>query len=66
MSLTSAPYRHMSYNFGEIPRQDLLELLGTTAIKDEQARLLRDGMEILVGYLAAARDGWEDDDGKIH
>ena len=52
--------------FGDIPRQDLLELLGAMEINDEQARLLRDGMEILVGYLASVREGWKDDDGKIH
>jgi hypothetical protein len=52
--------------FGEIPRQDLLELAGATEINDEQARMLRDGMEVLVGYLASAREGWEEDDGPLH
>src|SRR5262245_23369807 len=37
--------------FAEIPRQDLLELAGATEVTDEQARMLRDGMELLVGYL---------------
>ena len=52
--------------FGEIPGQDFLALLGTTKISDNQARLLREGMEVLVGYLASVRDGWEDEDAPIH
>src|SRR5262245_37765121 len=35
--------------FGEMPRQTLLELLGGTEINDSQTRLLRDGMGLLVG-----------------
>ena len=38
--------------FGDIPRSDLLGLLGVTEISEEQAKLLRDGMQALVGYLA--------------
>ena len=52
--------------FGEIPGQDMLGLLGTTEINDDQARILREGMEVLVGYLASVRDGWEDEDAPIH
>ncbi len=52
--------------FGEIPRPDLLELAGATELNDDQARLVRDGMELLVGYLASVRDGLEDEDGPIH
>ena len=52
--------------FGEIPTQDLLELAGATEVNDEQARMLRDGMELLVGYLGSAREGWEDEDAPIH
>jgi hypothetical protein len=52
--------------FGETPRQDPLDLVGATEIKDDQARLLRDGMELFVGYLASVRDGWENDDAPIH
>jgi hypothetical protein len=37
-----------------------------TEIKDNVARLLRDGMELLVGYLASVRDGWEDEDAPVH
>jgi hypothetical protein len=52
--------------FGEIPGQDLLALLGVTEISDEQARILREGMEVLVGYLASVRDGREGEDAPIH
>ena len=51
---------------GEIPGQDFLALLGTTRPSDDQARLLKEGMEVLVGYLASVRDGWEDEDAAIH
>jgi len=44
----------------------MLGLLGTTEINDDQARILREGMEVLVGYLASVRDGWEDEDAPIH
>ncbi len=47
--------------FGEIPGQDFLGLLGTTEISEDQARISREGMEVLVGYLAS-RNGWEDED----
>jgi hypothetical protein len=43
-----------------------LPLLGTTEINDNQARVLREGMEVLVGYLASVRDGWEDENKPIH
>jgi hypothetical protein len=52
--------------FGEIPGQDFLALIGTTKISDDQARLLREGMEVLVGYLASVRDGWDHEDAPIH
>jgi len=52
--------------FGMIPGQDLLGLLGTTKISDDQARMLREGMEVLVGHLASVRDGWGDEDAPIH
>ena len=52
--------------FGTIPGQDLLGLLGTTEISEDQARILREGMEVLVGYLASVRDGWEDETAPIH
>jgi hypothetical protein len=52
--------------FGEIPGQDLLALLGVAEISDNQARILREGMEVLVGYLASVRDRWEGEDAPIH
>jgi hypothetical protein len=39
--------------------------LGTTEISDDQARILREGMEVLVGYLPSVRDGSEDE-GLMH
>ena len=63
LALHVAEYRS---RFGEIPRQDLLKLLGVTEISDDHARMLRDGMELLVGYLASVRDGWEDEEGPVH
>jgi hypothetical protein len=51
---------------GEIPGQDLLGLLGTTEISNDQARISRERMEVLVGYLASVRDGWEDDGALVH
>lgn len=63
LALHLADDRH---RFGESPGQDLLELIGVTEIKDEQSSLLREGMEVLVGYLASVRDGWEEGDALIH
>ena len=63
LALHLADYRT---RFGEIPRQDLLELVGATELTDEHARLLKDGMQLLVGYLASVREGWEDEDAPIH
>jgi hypothetical protein len=36
--------------FGQITGQDLLDLLGTTEISDDQARILREGMEVFLGH----------------
>jgi hypothetical protein len=63
LALNLADYR---FRFGDIPRQDVLDLLGATEITDDQARLLRDGMELLVGYLATVREGLKDDDSPVH
>jgi len=52
--------------YGEIPRPDLLEFAGATELNDQQARLVRDGMELLVGYLASIRDGGEDEHRPVH
>jgi hypothetical protein len=48
--------------FGDTPRSDLLKLLGATEITEEQAKLLRDGMQTLVGYLALVLDDDQADD----
>jgi len=48
---------HYAQRHGDIPAPNLLELLGVVELTDQQTTLLRDGMEILVGYLGSARDG---------
>jgi hypothetical protein len=48
---------HYQGKFGEIPLEDTLALLGTTEPNDDQAVLLRDGMEILVGLLGGVLSG---------
>ena len=63
LALHVADYR---LRFGEIPSQRLLALIGVTEISDDQARMLREGMEVLVGYLASVRDGGEDEDAPVH
>ena len=58
---------HYQSRFGDIPRSDLLRLLGVTETSEEQAKLLRDGMQTLVGWLALILDFNEtDDDGVVH
>ena len=52
--------------FGQIPRPELLELAGATELNNQQARLVHDRMELLVGYLASVREGWADGDAPIH
>lgn len=52
--------------FGQIPRPDLLELASATELNDQQTRLVRDGMELLVGYLTSVRDGRGDADEPLH
>ena len=59
LALHLADYRT---RFGHIPQQDLLDLAGAPELRDDHAQLLRDGTQLLVGYLAAVRDGWEDED----
>jgi hypothetical protein len=62
LALHLADYR---LRFGEIPGEDLLCLLATTDISDEHARILREGREVLVDYIASVRDGLEDN-GPMH
>ena len=52
--------------FGEIPRSDLLQRLGVTEINANQAKLLREGMQTLTGYLALLLDADEDGDDVVH
>jgi len=48
---------HYQGRFGEIPLEDTLAILDQTEPNDEQAMLLRDGMEILVGLLGNVLSG---------
>ena len=50
--------------FGDIPRSDLLtsKLLRVTEISEEQAKLLRDGMQTLTAYIALILDDDQGDD----
>jgi len=63
VALHLADYR---LRFGIVERRDLLELVGATELTDEQTQLLKDGMQLLVGYLGAVRAGWDDDNLPIH
>ena len=64
LALHLADYR---LRFGVVERRDLLDLVGATELTDEQTQLLKDGMQLLVGYLASVRDGWdEEDEGPVH
>ena len=62
LAIHLADYR---LRFGHIPRRDVFELAGATKLTDEHARLLRDGMQLLVGYLASVQEGWEDEEGPV-
>jgi hypothetical protein len=59
LALHLADYR---LRFGDIPQRDFLSLLGIVEITDEQARLLREGMELLAGYLASLPEGPAEED----
>jgi len=51
--------------FGAIPGQDFFAPARDN-ISDSQARPLKEGMEVLAGYLASVRDGWEEEDASVH
>jgi len=48
---------HCQAKFGEISLDESLSTLDATEPNDEQAALLRDGMEMLVGVLGTAMSG---------
>ena len=56
LALHLADYRQ---RFGEIPHADLLHVADLVKIGNEQATLLRDGMEMLVSYLGNMRDAMD-------
>lgn len=48
---------HYQGKFGEIPLEDTLAIIGAETPNDDQAVLLKDGMEILVGLLGNVLSG---------
>ena len=48
---------HYQGKFGELPLDETLAIIDATAPNDEQAVLLRDGMEVLVGVLGSVLSG---------
>lgn len=54
LALNLAHYQGL---FGEVPLNDTLALVGATEPNDDQAVLLADGMEILVGLLGNVLSG---------
>ncbi len=48
---------HYQARFGEMPLEDTLAILDATEPNDEQAVLLRNGMEVLVGVLGGVLSG---------
>jgi hypothetical protein len=63
MALQLADYQQ---RFGKIPDCDLLGLLGIVEISEEHAKLLRDGMQILIRHLGAIKDEPDEEDGTLH
>lgn len=56
---------HHAQRHGDIPAPNLLVLLGVVELSDQQTQLLRDGMEVLVGYLGVFRDMDQDHGGPV-
>lgn len=54
LALNLAHYQGL---YGEVPLSDTLALLDATEPNDEQALLLRDGMEVLIGVLGSVLSG---------
>lgn len=48
---------HYQGLYGEVPLSDTLALLDATEPNDEQALLLEDGMEVLIGVLGSVLSG---------
>ena len=48
---------HYQGKFGEVPMDETLAIINATEPNDEQAVLLRDGMEVLVGVLGNVLSG---------
>lgn len=54
LALNLAHYQGL---YGEVPLSDTLALLDATEPNDEQALLLADGMEVLIGVLGSVLSG---------
>lgn len=54
LALNLAHYQGL---YGEVPLSDTLALLDATEPNDEQALLLTDGMEVLIGVLGSVLSG---------
>ena len=50
---------HYAQRHGDIPAPNLLEPLGVVELTEQQTALLKDGMEVLVGYLVLPSQGRE-------
>ena len=48
---------HYQGKFGQVPLEETLAIIDATELNDEQAVLLRDGMEVLVGVLGGVLSG---------
>jgi len=48
---------HFQKLYGEVPLEETLAIIDATEPNDEQAALLRDGMEVLVGVLGNVLSG---------
>jgi len=51
-------------NYGALPKDEMIALLLTDAIDAEQARMLEEGMQALIGVLGAAAQGGRDPRGR--
>ena len=45
---------HFQTNYGALPKDEMIALLHADAVDSEQARLLADGMQVLIGVLDGA------------
>jgi hypothetical protein len=58
--LMAVQLAHYQQQYGNLPDCEFLSLPEAAELNEEQTRLLRDGMQILTGYLGAILDGPEE------